>query len=101
MARRARIILACADGQQTTGIAKRLHVSPTTVCKWRTRFLTDRVDGLVDEPRPGTPRRSPSPDWLDDIDPLESTNPATPAGARWWTMCCTQAKLALPFGGAP
>ena len=24
-----------------------------------------------------------------------------PSGARWWTMCCTQAKLALPFGGAP
>ena len=46
-------------------------------------------------------RISPSPDWLDDIDPLASTNPATPAGPRWCTMCCTQAKLALPFGGTP
>ena len=27
--------------------------------------------------------------------------PATPVGARWWTMCCTQAKLALPLGGVP
>ena len=35
------------------------------------------------------------------FEPLVSTKPATPAGARWWTMCCTQAKLALPFGGAP
>ncbi len=46
-------------------------------------------------------RISPSPDWLDDIEPLASTKPATPAGARWWTMCCTQAKLALPAGGTP
>ena len=56
-ARRARIILACADGQATRGIAKRLHLSATTVCKWRTRFLADRIDGLTDEPRPGAPRR--------------------------------------------
>ena len=46
-------------------------------------------------------RISPSPDWLDDIDPLASTNPAIPLGARWWTMCCTHAKFALPFGGTP
>ena len=57
LARRARIILACADGQPTRGIAKRLHLSSTTVCKWRTRFLADRLDGLTDEPRPGAPRR--------------------------------------------
>ena len=57
LARRARIILACADGLPTRGIAKRLHLSPTTVCKWRTRFLADRLDGLTDEPRPGAPRR--------------------------------------------
>src|SRR5687767_14382574 len=56
VARRARIILACAEGRETTSVAKRLHVSPTTVCKWRTRFLQDRLDGLFDEPRPGTPR---------------------------------------------
>ena len=57
MARRARIILACADGRDTTAIARRLHVSPTTVCKWRTRFLCDRLDGLFDEPRPRAVRK--------------------------------------------
>src|SRR5712691_3788160 len=46
-------------------------------------------------------RIPPPPDWFDDIEPLASTKPATPAGARWWTMCCIQAKLALPAGGAP
>src|SRR5437867_12512291 len=46
-------------------------------------------------------RISPSFDWLDDIDPLASTKPASPVGARWWMKCCTQAKLALPAGGTP
>src|ERR1700730_16890343 len=57
VARRARIILACADGRETTTIARRLHVSPTTVCKWRARVLRDRRDRRFDEPRPGAPRR--------------------------------------------
>ena len=52
LARRARIIQACAAGRPSTAVAKRLHVSPTTVCKWRARFVRDRLDGLLDEPRP-------------------------------------------------
>ena len=57
LAQRARIILACAAGRPPAGIAERLRLSPTTVCKWRTRFLAGRLDGLTDEPRPGTLRR--------------------------------------------
>lgn len=46
-------------------------------------------------------RISPSPDWLDDIEPLASTKPAMPFGARWCEKCCTQAKFALLAGGTP
>ena len=46
-------------------------------------------------------RISPSPDWLDDIEPLARTKPASPVGAKWWIMCCTQAKFAFPAGGTP
>jgi hypothetical protein len=27
-------------------VARRLHVTPGTVCKWRGRFIVDRLDGL-------------------------------------------------------
>jgi len=46
VARRARIILACADGTDSKVVARRLHVTPATVCKWRGRFVTDRLNGL-------------------------------------------------------
>lgn len=81
-ARRARVILACADGQPTTGIARRLHLSPTTVCKWRTRFLADRIDGLADEPRPGAPRRV-TDTQVEDV--VVRTLESTPPGATHWS----------------
>src|SRR6266478_3435585 len=46
VARRARIILACAEGAISKVVARRLHVTPATVCKWRGRFVRRRLDGL-------------------------------------------------------
>lgn len=57
LAQRARIILACASGQPNTAVARDVRVAQQTVCKWRQRFVTHRLDGLLDEPRPGAPRR--------------------------------------------
>src|SRR3989304_4578207 len=56
LALRARLILAAAEGVPNHAIAARLQVTAQTVSKWRKRFLTRRVDGLLDEPRPGAPR---------------------------------------------
>jgi transposase len=56
LALRARIILSCADGAAVMTVAKQLRVSRTTVGKWRARFIAERLDGLLDEPRPGAPR---------------------------------------------
>ncbi len=58
LARRARIIVGCAEGHDNTVVARRLRMSQVTVCKWRARFIRDRVDGLYDEPRRGRRGRS-------------------------------------------
>ena len=57
LAARARVILGCAAGQSNTAVAREVRLTKQTIGKWRTRFLSQRLDGLVDEPRPGAPRR--------------------------------------------
>jgi transposase len=56
LALRSRIVLSAADGLKNSEICERLGVSRPTVTKWRNRFAVDRLDGLLDEPRPGRPR---------------------------------------------
>jgi transposase len=56
LALRSRIVLECASGLSNTQVAKKLKVTMPTVGKWRSRFVEDRLEGLVDEPRPGAPR---------------------------------------------
>jgi len=57
LATRAAIVLACAEGLDNTRVASRLGVSKAMVGKWRSRFVESRLDGLLDEPRPGAPRK--------------------------------------------
>ena len=57
LAQRARLVLTCASGRTNTQVARELRLTKQTVGKWRSRFLTARLDGLLDEPRPGAPRR--------------------------------------------
>lgn len=56
LAERAKIILASATGASHAEVASACGVYRNTVAKWRTRFLTQRLDGLLDAPRPGAPR---------------------------------------------
>jgi len=57
LAQRARLVLECAAGQPNTVVAGKLGITQQTVGKWRQRFLERRLDGLLDEPRPGAPRQ--------------------------------------------
>jgi transposase len=57
LALRCRIVMACADGKTNTAVAMELKVSNPTVGNWRKRFVANRLDGLMDEPRPGAPRK--------------------------------------------
>jgi len=83
-ARRARVILASAQGLANNVVARRLRCSSGMVNKWRSRFLKSRLEGLYDEPRPGAPRKL-SDAQVEDvvIRTLESTPPAqTPWSTR-------------------
>ena len=47
LARRARIVLACATGLDNTTVAKKLRMSKPTVGRWRQRFIDKGGDGLL------------------------------------------------------
>src|SRR3954471_20345480 len=57
MALRARIVLGSDEGMSNAAIAARLRLTAATVGKWRRRFLESRLEGLLDEPRVGAPRK--------------------------------------------
>jgi len=57
LARRARVILASAQGLANQVVARQVRCSVGMVNKWRSRFLKQRLEGLYDEPRPGAPRQ--------------------------------------------
>src|SRR5215211_700412 len=60
LAERCRIVLACAQGRSNTEVAQHLGVARSTVIKWRSRFVARRLEGLVDEARPGALASSPT-----------------------------------------
>jgi transposase len=82
LAARSRIVLACAEGLSNVEVAERLRVSRPTVGKWRTRFLRDRLDGLLDEDRPGRPP-SIALDQIEDV--VVATLEQTPRNATHWS----------------
>jgi transposase len=82
LARRARIVLACATEQDNKTVARSLRTTPATVGKWRTRFVQQRLAGLYDEPRPGAPR-SIGDEAIEQV--VVRTLESTPRGATHWS----------------
>ena len=86
-------MLACAAGDPNQLVAKKLGVTPQTVCKWRARFVARRLDGLHDEPRPGVARS------IDDAK-VEAVIVATletmPRGATHWSPRGRRARAGFP-----
>lgn len=56
-ARRAEIILLAAEGVPSAQICQLVGMHESNIAKWRRQFLAERLDGLVDRPRSGRPRR--------------------------------------------
>ena len=81
-AMRAEIVLLAADGMTNLAIAERLGITRVTVATWRRRFAAGRLDGLVDEPRPGAPRKI-GDDKIAEV--VTTTLETMPAAATHWS----------------
>ena len=82
LAQRARIVLACAEGNTNTAVSGELGMSKPTVGKWRARFLERGLDGLLDALRPGAPRTISDAE-VERV--LTLTLETTPADATHWS----------------
>jgi len=92
LAMRARIVLAAADGLGNTAIAAKLGIALSSARKWRSRFLALRLDGLVDEPRPGRPR-TVTDEQVEAV--ITRTLESAPANATHWSTRSLAAELGL------
>lgn len=82
LALRSRIVLDCAEGLTNKEVAAQEQVSLPTVGKWRARFVEFRLDGLVDEPRPGRPA-SITAEQVEDV--VVATLESVPKNATHWS----------------
>src|ERR1035441_5623459 len=82
VALRSRIVLRCASGVTNTQVAEELHVTNATVGKWRSRFISGGVAGLLDEPRSGVPRKI-SDERVEAV--VVKTLESTPRDATHWS----------------
>jgi transposase len=92
IAMRARIVLGCNDGLNNGEVAKRLRITGATVCKWRERFRVERLEGLLDEPRPGAPR-SISDARVEEV--ITKTLESMPGNSTHWSTRLMATKTGL------
>jgi transposase len=90
LALRSRIVLAAADGSANYEIAEQLGISRPTVTKGRNRFAERRLEGLIDEPRPGRPR-TVTDARVESI--VTTTLESTPTDATHWSTRSLAAHL--------
>jgi transposase len=92
LAQRCRIVLGCAEGKTNQAVAADLGIWPQTVGKWRRRFLERRLEGLVDEPRPGAPRKI-TDERVEQV--VVATLERTPKNATHWSRASMAAESGL------
>jgi transposase len=92
LAMRSRIVLAAADGLNNTAIADRLDIHVSSARKWRSRFVSEGLDGLLDEPRPGRPR-TVEDEQVEAV--ITRTLETTPKDATHWSTRSLAAELGM------
>lgn len=84
VAARAQFVLWWADGHSISDIAHTMQTTRTTVYKWVKRYISDGINGVVDQPRPGRPRSVSDAVRL-RIAELSQEPPPTQVGQSRWS----------------
>src|SRR3954449_1341362 len=92
LAQRSRIVLGAAEGLNNSEIAARFAITRGMVAKWRSRFAAERLDGLLDEPRPGRPRTIDD-ERVEEV--IVRTLETTPRNATHWSTRSLAAELGM------
>ena len=92
LAQRARIVLASAEGGTNVEVGERLNLARGTVARWRNRFVLYRLDGLLDEPRPGRPRTI-TDHQVEEV--ITKTLESRPKNATHWSTRSMAAQVGL------
>ena len=92
LAMRAKIILLANNGWDSVDIANELQTSNQTVCKWRGRFLRERLMALEDAPRSGAPRSISDQKIQEAVD---ATLKRKPKNATHWSSRLLAKELGL------
>src|SRR5581483_5646241 len=92
LAERSRIVLLASEGLKNTAIAERLGITRGTAARWRARFARDRLEGLLDEPRPGRPR-TVTDAQVEQV--IVRTLETTPRNATHWSTRSLAGELGL------
>jgi transposase len=92
MAMRARIVLSCEEGMSNSEVARKLHIAGATVGKWRERFRKQGLEGLLDEPRVGAPRKI-TDQQIEEV--VTKTLESMPANSTHWSTRLMAAEMGL------
>ena len=92
LAMRARIVLNAGQGLSNAEIARNLHVTGATVGKWRERYRKFGMEGLLDEPRVGAPRKI-TDRQIEEV--VTRTLQTMPDNARHWSTRLMAQKTGL------
>jgi transposase len=90
LSRRARIVLAAAEGASNTEVAETVGCHVVTVAKWRSRFMNSGLVGLSDEYRSGRPRTI-SDDDVEDVIVRTLKQPPPDQATQWSTRTMAEA----------
>lgn len=78
---RARAVLMCAEGRPVVDVIDATGLTEPTVRKWRDRYATEGLAGLMDRPRSGRPVTVDRAKQQEAINP-PSSNRASPIHTR-------------------